>query len=81
MNNQDFNLKCYQFQEEIINLFNAQNQISFLTKYYLFKELWKAIKKKKEENDLKIQFLKSKETKTITAKIPIQQLNKKEKNE
>lgn len=36
----DFNKKCYQFQQNIINMINNQTELPFLMKFYLIKQIW-----------------------------------------
>ena len=44
---------CFEFQQKIIDTFNEQNNIPFLLKYYLFKEIWDSI----ENNKIKIDMM------------------------
>ena len=67
--NKDFNIACYNFQEEIITKFNEQG-IPFLLKYYLFKQIWDSIELKKRQLDFQIQSEKIKDE-TQTLEIPI----------
>ena len=50
----DFNIICSNFQEKIVNVFNEEDNIPFLIKYYLFKDVWKTVKNKKQEIDINI---------------------------
>ncbi len=40
---EQFNQLCYDFQTKILNTFNNEQQIPFLLKYYLFKEIWENV--------------------------------------
>jgi hypothetical protein len=37
MDEKELNHLCKKFQQEIVNLFNKQNNLPFILKYYLFK--------------------------------------------
>ena len=54
MTEQQYNKTCFDFQEKIINIFNQQN-LPFLIKYFLFKQIWKAVKNSKKQIDLQMQ--------------------------
>lgn len=41
--NKTFEEICYSFQKKIIETFNNENDIPFLLKYYLLKEIWEDI--------------------------------------
>lgn len=64
--NKDFNILCYEFQEKIINVFNEDQNIPFLLKYYLFKEIWKTLKEEKNNIAIRTRMAKSQTTETIT---------------
>lgn len=40
---EQFNQLCYDFQNKILNVFNEEQNIPFLLKYYLFKEIWENV--------------------------------------
>lgn len=42
-----FNKQCYVFQKRIIDIFNKEENIPFLLKYYLFKDIWESIQQNK----------------------------------
>lgn len=42
-----FNKKCYNFQKKIIDIFNEEENIPFLLKYYLFKDIWEKVQQNK----------------------------------
>lgn len=42
---EQFNQLCYDFQTKILNTFNNEQQIPFLLKYYLFKEIWENVER------------------------------------
>lgn len=42
---EQFNQLCYDFQTKILDTFNNEQQIPFLLKYYLFKEIWENIER------------------------------------
>ena len=42
-----FNKKCYSFQKAIVDIFNKEQSIPFLLKYYLFKDIWEKIEQNK----------------------------------
>ena len=47
MNNKSFEETCYDFQNNILNIFNEENQLPFLLKYYLLKEVWEDVERYK----------------------------------
>ena len=77
----DFNIICSNFQEKIVNVFNEEDNIPFLIKYYLFKDVWKTVKNKKQEIDINIQLSKKQEKKILKKEIPLDQIIKKEGEE
>lgn len=77
----DFNIICSNFQEKIVNVFNEEDNIPFLIKYYLFKDVWKTVKNKKQEIDINIQLLKKQKKKILKKEIPLDQIIKKEGEE
>ena len=40
---EQFNQLCYDFQNKILDVFNEEQNIPFLLKYYLFKEIWENV--------------------------------------
>lgn len=42
-----FNKRCYNFQKKIIDIFNEEENIPFLLKYYLFKDIWEKVQQNK----------------------------------
>lgn len=42
---------CFKFKNLIVQIFNEENNIPFLMKYYLFKDVWEEIQKVKNKND------------------------------
>lgn len=71
---QDFNLICLNFQEKIIEVFNEEKKLPFLIKFYLFKQIWKVIKKEKEKVNINTQMSKTQE-KTLSMEIPLDNKN------
>ena len=71
---QDFNLICLNFQEKIIEVFNEEKKLPFLVKFYLFKQIWKIIKKEKEKVNINTQMSKTQE-KTISVEVPLDNKN------
>lgn len=53
---QNFNKYCYNFQKKIIDIFNEEEDIPFLLKYYLFKDIWKSVEQKKFLIDRDVRF-------------------------
>lgn len=51
MDEKELNQLCKKFQQEIVNLFNKQNNLPFILKYYLFKQIWAIIEQQKIQND------------------------------
>ena len=51
----DFEDVCFEFQQNIINIFNNQNNIPFFLKYYLIKEIWDQIEKEKMRIDMEVR--------------------------
>lgn len=82
MNNNNFDLVCYNFQKKIINVFNEQENIPFQLKFYLFKDIWKIIKETKARKDYETKVLDSQKNQTLTKQIVLPeeflQENKKE---
>jgi hypothetical protein len=50
-NNKSFEEICYDFQKNIINIFNEEKNLTLLLKYYLFKDIWADIEKNKIQLD------------------------------
>lgn len=69
----DFNILCYEFQEKIINVFNEEQNIPFLLKYYLFKEIWETLKEEKNNLDVEARMAKTQKTETITKQVKLPQ--------
>lgn len=42
-NNKTFEEACYDFQKKMVKTFNDEQNIPFLLKYYLLKEVWEDI--------------------------------------
>lgn len=42
-----FNEICYNFQKQFIDIFNEEENIPFLLKYYLLKQIWEKIEQNK----------------------------------
>lgn len=42
-----FNKICYNFQKQFIDIFNEEENIPFLLKYYLFKQVWEKVEQNK----------------------------------
>lgn len=86
MDNNDFNIECLIFQQKIVKIFNEQ-KIPFLMKFYLFKQIWKEIKKQKRQYDIQIYSKKFQKEQTLSTStsIPIEELkpllNKQEEQE
>lgn len=45
---------CLNFQGDIVEIFNKYNNIPFILKYYLFKEVWQKIEQQKINNDYNV---------------------------
>lgn len=43
---------CYDFKENIINIFNNEQSIPFLLKYYLMKQIWEQIDNHRQEIEI-----------------------------
>ena len=52
---EDFNEICFKFQQEIVDIFNKEQNIPFLLKYYLIKDIWDNITTTKMKNDMEIR--------------------------
>lgn len=76
MNENDYNLMCYNFQQKIIQEFN-KSQLPFLIKFFLFQQIWKIVKKQKIQNDYTVQSMKSRKIN----KIPLDDLKEQDKKE
>lgn len=44
---QQFNKICYNFQKQFIDIFNGEENIPFLLKYYLLKQVWEKVEQNK----------------------------------
>lgn len=44
-----FEEKCYDFQQNLINVFNNEQDFPFLIKYFLIKEIWEDIQNQKSK--------------------------------
>ena len=57
MDNKDktFEEICYDFQKQIVDIFNNENYIPFLLKYYLMKDIWTNIEKFKLDIDMRVR--------------------------
>lgn len=75
MNENDYNLICYNFQQKIIQEFN-KSQLPFLVKFFLFQQVWETVKKQKVQNDYTVQSMKSREV----HEIPLDSFLKKEQD-
>lgn len=76
MDENGYNLICYDFQQKIIQDFN-KSQLPFLVKFFLIQQVWEMIKKQKVQNDYAVQAMKkSKET-----QIPLDDLKRQNKKE
>ena len=75
MNENDYNLICYNFQQKIIQEFN-KSQLPFLVKFFLFQQVWETVKKQKVQNDYTVQSMKSREV----HEIPLDNFLKKEQD-
>lgn len=60
-------LMCYKFQQKIIDVFNNQENIPFILKYYLFKDIWETIEQTKVSNDIQIKSLEESQKKELVA--------------
>ena len=46
---------CFEFQQKFLDIFNEENNIPFLMKYYLVKEIWDSIEKNKFQIDMRVR--------------------------
>lgn len=74
-----FNKKCYNFQKKIISIFNEEENIPFLLKYYLFKDIWEKVQQNKFLIDGENRADET-EQKVVSAQIPISEEFFEEKN-
>lgn len=65
-NNLNLNDVCYLFQKNIISIFNDQQRIPFLLKYYLIKDIWDNIEQSKLNIDMKVRQKLETKTEMIT---------------
>lgn len=65
-----FNKKCYNFQKKIIDIFNEEENIPFLLKYYLFKDIWEKIQQNKILIDRDVRSDEV-EQKTVSVSVPV----------
>lgn len=55
MEEKSFEDICFEFQEKIVNIFNNEENIPFLMKYYLVKEIWDNVQENKLKVDMKVR--------------------------
>lgn len=65
-----FNKKCYDFQKKLIDVFNKQEDIPFLLKYYLFKDIWEKIEQNKFLIDRDVRSDQVKQE-TVSVSVPV----------
>ena len=65
-----FNKKCYNFQKKLIDVFNKQEDIPFLLKYYLFKDIWEKIEQNKFLIDRDVRSDQVKQE-TVSVSVPV----------
>lgn len=65
-----FNKKCYNFQKKIIDIFNEEENLPFLLKYYLFKDIWEKIQQNKILIDRDVRSDEV-EQKTVSVSVPV----------
>lgn len=65
------NTMCYNFQKKIIDDFNAQEDIPFILKFYLFKDIWEMIEQEKQLQDCKVVKNLNSQEKTFTTEVPL----------
>ena len=46
---------CFEFQQNLVNIFNDEENIPFLLKYYLIKEVWDSIQNNKIQMDMAVR--------------------------
>ena len=50
--NKTLNDYCFEFQQNIIDLFNNEQNLPFILKYYLIKDIWDNIQSTKTKMDM-----------------------------
>lgn len=50
-----FEDKCFEFQQKIIDIINGEEQLPFLVKYYLIKQIWDSISERKMSIDIEVR--------------------------
>lgn len=68
------NTICYNFQKKIIDDFNTQEDIPFILKFYLFKDIWEMIEQNKQLQDREVVKNLNSQEKTLTTEIPLDDL-------
>lgn len=68
------NTICYNFQKKIIDDFNTQEDIPFILKFYLFKDIWEMIEQQKQLQDREVVQNLNSQGKTLTTEIPLDDL-------
>ena len=64
--NKTLNDYCVEFQQKIIDLFNNEQNLPFVLKYYLIKDIWENIQTTKTKMDIETgSKMKSTVTKTV----------------
>ena len=59
---------CFEFQQQIVNIFNKEQNIPFLMKYYLVKEIWDDIQENKLRMDMRVRENHPPDSEIITTK-------------
>lgn len=65
------NTICYNFQKKIIDDFNACEDIPFILKFYLFKDVWEMIEQTKQLQDREVAENLNSQEKTFTTEVPL----------
>lgn len=68
--NDDLNLICKNFQDNLVNVFNNENNLPFILKYYLMQQVWQTVKQKKQENDYLLMSTKTEQRELVT-EVPV----------
>lgn len=68
--NDNLNLICKNFQDNLVNVFNNENNLPFILKYYLMQQVWQTVKQKKQENDYLLMSTKT-EQRELATEVPV----------
>ena len=72
---------CYEFQKKIVDIFNEEEYIPFLLKYYLVKDIWENIEEHKNNIHIEVTARHLPKHENITVDINTLQQQKDDRNQ